>query len=422
MHPAAAARSVASLLMRRQRHRPAAITNTRRAAALATVPTPPAAPLSSCPIHLLPIVHHPLFSAPQLPPGHRFPMQVFRRIHDRLLASKIAVPEQIVRPDGDGALPTDEDLSLVHSREYLSALSSGTLDPQRARRIGFGLDAFKDPLLMRRTRAEAEGTLLTARLALERGLAVATAGGTHHAFRAEGSGFCVVCDLAYAATRLILEGKASRVAIVDLDVHQGDGTAAIFEQEDEEEQDGARQGGGGGGEGAALVRDRVFTFSAHAASNFPARKRRSTLDLPLADGTGDAEYLSRVADALQTVLEWLQQPPPLSSPPDDAAAPPPPPLVLYDAGVDIHADDHLGRLNISDDGLRRRELLVLDTFLAAGIPVAGLVGGGYSDSLDELAERHCHLHRAALRMWREYELGAVARAGAVPAAAAAAAV
>jgi acetoin utilization deacetylase AcuC-like enzyme len=381
-------------------------------------------------------------------------MQVFQRIHDRLLASGDVVPEQVVAPAcDDGASPTDAELARVHTPEYLSALSGPRgLDPVRTRRIGFGADAFspsssspsggggggggRRDLLMRRTRAEVAGTLLAARLALERGLAVATAGGTHHARAGSGAGFCVVNDLAYAAATLVAEGAVGKVLICDLDVHQGDGTASIFS---------AGRGGGGAGGGSddsssgsggssgsssatgdgydapspvpAWIKARVFTLSVHAASNFPARKEASSLDVPLRDGCADAEYLGAVAGALERAAAWLEEAPPppaggggASSP---AAPPPPlhPSLVLYDAGADVHADDSLGRLALTDDGMRRREMLVLDAFLARGVPVAGVVGGGYAPDLGVLAERHMHLHRAALRMWDMYGLGAAGAAG-----------
>lgn len=470
MHQLAAARGVAGLLMRPRPRLPFLLAP--RAPTL--TPTPPlrtptprhrtsassssSAAKTTSSADLLSVVHHPLFSAPLLPPGHRFPMQVFQRIHDRLLASGDVLPAQIHAPQGDGFSPTDDELANVHTREYLAALSGPEgLDAARARRIGFGADAFsaeaggRRALLMRRTRAEVAGTLLTARLALERGLAVCTAGGTHHAKADTGGGYCVVNDLAYAAAGLVAEGAVGKIAIVDLDVHQGDGTAAIFSggaggaggRADDDssgsgngDDDGRRSGDGGsddggGSEGSSpvppWVRARVFTLSVHAASNFPARKEASSLDVPLPDGCGDADYLCAVAGALDRVLEWLQEREEGEDGKSAPLVPPPlhPCLVLYDAGVDVHASDALGRLSVSDAGLRRRDALVLDFFLAHGVPVAGVVGGGYADDLDVLAERHMHLHRAALEMWEMHGLAERERRGrageAVAAAAAAAA-
>eukprot|EP00775_Hariotina_reticulata_P004752 gene4752-5002_t len=295
-------------------------------------------------------------------------MPVFDRIYQRLLEQGIIhssvnnlfayglclhvmpIGSQVHVPP---ALPSDGDLALVHCPQYLEAFSSCSLDDVRVRRIGFG-PATRTQLLIDRTKAEVAGTLLTAQLALQHGLACNTAGGTHHAFADFGSGFCILNDLAYTAHVLLAQGAVQRVLVVDLDVHQGDGTAAMC----------SGQPG-------------IFTLSVHAESNFPARKQQSSLDLGLPDGLGDAGYLSAVAE---------------------------PDLVLYDAGVDVHERDGLGRLAVSDAGLLRRELLVLDTCLSAGVSVAGYVGGGYDRDLDVLAERHMVLHRAALQMWKEHGL------------------
>ncbi|PNH03939.1 hypothetical protein TSOC_009972, partial [Tetrabaena socialis] len=310
----------------------------------------------------LPIVYHPDYSSPIMPPGHRFPMAIFRRIYEMVLEQGIGTLAQVHTPD---RLPTDEELLMVHDPEYLRAFSECRLDDERVRRIGFGAAVTRSPVLVRRTKAEVAGTLLTARLALRHGLAVNTAGGTHHAFPAHGSGYCILNDLAVASEALLAEGLVRRVLILDLDVHQGDGTAAIFSG-----------------------RPEVFTLSVHAQSNFPTRKQRSTLDVGLPDGTADGPYLAVVAEQLPAVLRDFR-----------------PDLVLYDAGVDTHESDALGRLALSDEGLRRRELLVLDTCLGFGVPVAGCVGGGYDDDLDVLARRHLHLHRAAAELWAQYGLG-----------------
>lgn len=306
----------------------------------------------------LPIVYHPLYSAPKLAQNHRFPMAVFERIAARILHEGIARSEDYHCPTH---FPSREQLLTVHSKQYVDHFLSGTLDEHQKRRIGFG-NVTSERLLIDRTLAEVAGTLLTAELALEHGLACNTAGGTHHAFPSFGSGFCILNDLAITADLLVKQEKAQRVLILDLDVHQGDGTAACF------------QG-----------RKDVFTLSVHAESNFPAKKQKSHMDVGLRDGTGDDEYLSRVAEILPGILQEFK-----------------PDLVLYDAGVDIHVGDDLGRLSISDEGLERREYLVLDTCLACGTPVAGFVGGGYAEDLDVLADRHITLHRVASELWRQY--------------------
>jgi acetoin utilization deacetylase AcuC-like enzyme len=218
--------------------------------------------------------------------------------------------------------------------------------------------------LIARTKAEVAGTTLCARLALECGLSCSTAGGTHHAHRSFGSGFCIVNDLAVTTEVLLSEGKVKRVLILDLDVHQGDGTASIFEG-----------------------RPDVFTLSVHAEKNFPARKQASTLDIGLQDGVEDDEYVGRVAEALGSVLPSFR-----------------PDLVLYDAGVDVHKDDELGKLSLSDEGIFRRDSLVLDSCMASGIPIACFVGGGYHSCLNTLADRHILLHRAASQLWLDHEL------------------
>lgn len=249
-------------------------------------------------------------------------MAVFERIYQTLLSESIIAPEQVHIPRH---LPSRETILLAHEPEYVDSFLSGSLDSHRIRRIGFG-DVTNSQVLIDRTLSEISGTILTAELALDHGIAVNCAGGTHHAFPDAGSGYCILNDIAITAELLLANKKVKRVLVLDLDVHQGDGTAVMF------------QG-----------RNDVFTLSIHAEANFPARKQASHLDIGLADGTSDDEYLSVVADALTSVIQTFK-----------------PDLVLYDAGVDIHADDSLGRLSITDEGLHRRELLVFDTCLAAG--------------------------------------------------------
>jgi acetoin utilization deacetylase AcuC-like enzyme len=243
----------------------------------------------------------------------------------------------------------------VHDFAYVDAFAAGTLDGKAMRRIGL---PWSEPLV-ERTRAAVAGTLLAARLALRHGVACNTAGGTHHAHPDFGSGFCIFNDLAVAAKRLTTDGTVERVLIVDLDVHQGDGTAR------------------------ALADDRsVFTFSMHSGKNFPFRKQHSDLDVELDDGLGDEEYLRVLADTLPGLLEEAR-----------------PDLVLYDAGVDPHREDRLGRLELTDEGLARRDRFVLEQCLARGVPVAGVIGGGYSSDHRHLARRHTIIHREAHRAY-----------------------
>ncbi|DBA88559.1 hypothetical protein WJX79_002699 [Trebouxia sp. C0005] len=308
----------------------------------------------------LPIIHHPAYSKPQLPDGHRFPMGVFQRVHDLLIEDQVIQASQVHVPAG---IATDDQLHMVHDKDFVARFSNGTLSEAEVRRIGFG-EVTRHPDLIERTKAEVAGTLLTAELALQHGLACNTAGGTHHAFPSFGSGFCILNDLAVTAEVLLHRNAVDRVLILDLDVHQGDGTAFIF------------QG-----------RKDVFTLSMHAANNFPARKQNSTLDVPLPDGMEDDDYLRTVAEVVSGVLQDFR-----------------PDLVLYDAGVDPHADDKLGRLKLTDNGLMRREMQVLDSVMAAGIPIAGNIGGGYHPDLTVLARRHCLLHWAATQMFVDHKL------------------
>jgi len=302
-----------------------------------------------------PLVYHPAYSVP-LPDGHRFPMQKFRLLKERLEQLELALPGQIHQP-----LPVPRRwLELVHGRRYHEAFARGRLSRQELRRIGLPVSW----PLVRRSWTAVGGTVLTARLALRHGLACHLAGGTHHAFPVHGSGFCIFNDLAVAARVLLAEGRVRQVLVVDLDVHQGDGTAAIFAAE-----------------------PRVFTFSMHGASNFPLHKQVSDRDLALEDGVGDDAYLRALQHALPDLLDRVR-----------------PDLVLYNAGVDPHRDDRLGRLDLSDDGLHRRDWMVIDAALRRRIPVATVIGGGY-DHLDALVERHTLVVRAADALARIHAIG-----------------
>ncbi len=295
---------------------------------------------------MLPIVHHPAY-APAVSPDHRFPMDKFRRVMQLLLDDGIVNPAKALRPE-----PAPRWwLERVHDRAYVEKILNQTLDPKRARRIGLPITE----AVAARALAANGGTMLTARLALDHGLACNTAGGSHHAFAEEGSGFCVFNDVAVAATLLLEEGLIERALIVDLDVHQGDGTAKIFENE-----------------------PRVFTFSMHCRTNFPARKQTSDLDIALEPGTGDEAYLRCLSAALPDLIA--------SHRPD---------LVFFNAGVDPHSEDKLGRLNLSDEGLFKRERFVLETCAASGTPTACVMGGGYAPDLNRLAFLHTILFRVA---------------------------
>lgn len=296
---------------------------------------------------MLPIVHHPAYRA-ETPVGHRFPMGKFARLAEVLLEEGLA-PGGFEQPEP----ASFETIRRAHDAGYARAVFDCALPREAERRIGLPIT----PSVVMRSRAAVAGTVLTARLALRGGLACNTAGGSHHAARGHGAGFCVFNDVAVAAATLLAERAVGRVLVVDLDVHQGDGTAEMFAGD-----------------------DRVFTLSVHAAKNFPARKVAGDLDVELADGTEDEAYLRAVAEVLPGVLERAR-----------------PDLVFYNAGVDPHRDDKLGRLSLSDEGLAARDRYVLARCRERAIPVAGVIGGGYAPDIDALARRHATLHREAWR-------------------------
>jgi acetoin utilization deacetylase AcuC-like enzyme len=282
-------------------------------------------------------------------------MAKFRLLHQLLLDQGLARTEQMVQP-----LPAPRRwLELVHGQRYHQAFARGELSHQEQRRIGLPATT----PLVQRTWLAVGGTVLTARLALQHGLACHLAGGTHHAYPDHGSGFCIFNDCAVAARVLLAEGCVQQLMVIDLDVHQGDATAAIFAEE-----------------------PRVFTFSAHCQSNFPLRKQTSNVDLPLDDGLGDDDYLLAIGDLIPNLLDQVK-----------------PDLVLYNAGVDPHRNDRLGKLCLSSTGLLNRDRLVLDACLRRSIPVATVIGGGYDD-LDPLVQRHGLVFRAAKEQARLHGL------------------
>ncbi|MCB0210534.1 MAG: histone deacetylase [Anaerolineae bacterium] len=298
----------------------------------------------------LPVIYHPDYVTP-LPPEHRFPMPKFGMVYRLLLRDGLITPQQIHQP----VIASPQLLEQVHTPDYIDAFCRGTLDVKAQRRIGL---PWSDNLVTR-TRTAVGGTVLTAQLALKYGLACNTAGGTHHAFPDFGSGFCIFNDLAVAARTILAAGLAEKILIVDLDVHQGDGTAVVFQND-----------------------PAVFTFSVHCEKNFPFRKQHSDRDIGLPEGTADAAYLKVLADHLPNLLNQVR-----------------PDLVLYDAGVDPHQADRLGKLALTDEGLFKRDKFVLESCLFHGYPVATVVGGGYSKDVTVLAYRHILLFRAALELF-----------------------
>ena len=272
-----------------------------------------------------------------LPPGHRFPLAKYARLRERIAAR---VPDLLaVAPAA-----TDGELGHAHDAAYVMATSAGTLGADAQRRIGFPWS----PEMVERSRRSAGATLAACRTALATGCAVNLAGGTHHAHRDFGAGFCVFNDAAVAARAMQAEGRIRRAIVVDLDVHQGDGTASIF-----------------AGDAS------VFTFSIHGRDNFPFRKAASDLDIELADGTGDDAYLSALQTGLQRALDRAR-----------------PQLAIYLAGADPYAGDRLGRLALTKAGLAARDRAVLDALQVLGVPVAIAMAGGYADDVDDVVDIH----------------------------------
>jgi acetoin utilization deacetylase AcuC-like enzyme len=283
-----------------------------------------------------------------LPPGHPFPISKYPLLKDRLVGEGLLSVGDLIEPE---ALDRDT-LGLVHTAAYLHKLESSGLSAAEQRRLGL---PWSEALWLR-SRLASGGTLAAARAALDDGIAGNLAGGTHHAFADHGEGFCVVNDVAVAVAKLRVEGTIERAAIIDLDVHQGNGTAAIFEGTDQ-----------------------VFTFSMHGERNYPAQKMRSNLDVALKDGVGDGEYLDLLERDLPSVLSRSE-----------------PDLAFYLAGVDVAAGDRYGRLALSEEGVRARDAAVIEAVRRRGIPLVIVLGGGYAATRAHTAELHAHAFREAL--------------------------
>jgi len=306
--------------------------------------------LSGSMIFMISLVTHPQYSYP-FPASHRFPMEKFGLLHQYLQEQGHATAANTFRP---GAARLDV-LQLAHCPDYLQRFIHNRQSPAEIRRMGL---PWREGLV-RRTMISPNGTLLTAKLALQNGIACHLAGGTHHAHRDFASGFCILNDLAVTSLTLLAQKKIQRVLIFDCDVHQGDGTANILAGE-----------------------DRAFTCSVHCEKNFPARKARSDLDVDIVKGAGDDEYLTQVVQAFYLSLD--------KSRPD---------LVLYDAGVDVYEGDPLGLLNISLAGIRQRDREILQICRNKGLPIATVIGGGYDDDRLALAKRHAIVTEEAFSVW-----------------------
>jgi len=295
---------------------------------------------------MTPLVFHPIYSQLDLPERHRFPIEKYVGIRDELIRRGVD-PSRFVKPKP----VSDEVLRSFYSADYVSVLTRGELDKKAMRRIGFPWSA----QLIERTRTAVAGTQLTAMLALKEGRALNLTGGYHHAFNDFGSGFCLFNDLYIAAKTMQEDQNIENVLIVDLDVHQGDGTAKLAENDND-----------------------IFTLSIHGEKNFPYRKQQSDLDIGLEKGTGDDEYLSTLEEALALAQRQFQ-----------------PDAIIYDAGVDVHINDDLGHLNISTEGVYQRDCLVFALAERLGVPIAAVIGGGYQRDIAALVDVHIQLYRAA---------------------------
>jgi acetoin utilization deacetylase AcuC-like enzyme len=285
-----------------------------------------------------------------LPSGHRFPMAKYARLRHRVAAELTGVRLRVP------PAATDLELLRAHEAGYVARVTAGTLPPAAARRIGFPWS----PQMIERSRRSVGATIAAARAALDEGVGVNLAGGTHHAHAGLGQGFCVFNDVAVAIRAMQAEGRTRRCAVVDCDVHQGDGTAAIFAGDAE-----------------------VFTFSVHGAANYPFRKEQSSLDTALPDGAGDADYLAAVAEGVAAALAHD------------------PELVFYVSGADPYEGDRLGRLRVTRDGLAERDRLVFAALRRAGVPVAVTMAGGYAADVDDTVAIHFTTVRTALDHWLE---------------------
>ena len=292
---------------------------------------------------MLPIINHPDYVA-QIGDDHKFPIKKFGELF-KLLKNDRIVSEKNLHIPSPASL---EDLARVHTHEYIEKISNLTLSQEEEKKLGFPMV----PSVRQRSFVATGGTILAAQLALNEGLACNTAGGSHHAFANSGNGYCVFNDVAVAAKKLITEHHIKNILIFDLDVHQGDGTAKIFEND-----------------------ENVFTLSIHSKKNYPLNKQLSNLDIELDEGIKDDEYLEIVFNALEEMNKKKFD------------------YVFYVAGVDVHEDDRIGKLKISTEGIKRREELVIHNFYKKRVPLCGVLGGGYNKDFNQLVYLHSLLHR-----------------------------
>lgn len=299
---------------------------------------------------MLKIAYHPIYKY-QLPEGHRFPMAKYDLLPQKLLKDGICTKTNFFEPSKVSA----KTILRIHDEIYYNSLLEVSLDRKEIRKMGFPLRNE----LVERAHYIIDGTIKGCEFALQNGIAMNIAGGTHHAYSSHVEAFCLLNDQAVAAMHLLDTKQATKILIVDLDVHQGNGTASIFENE-----------------------ERVFTFSMHGAKNYPFKKERSDLDIGLDDKTSDVEYLEILKSTLPKLLTKVQ-----------------PDFIFYLSGVDILEGDKLGRLGCSIEGCMERDLFVFETCKKHSIPVQVSMGGGYSPKIDIIIEAHSNTHKAAQKIY-----------------------
>ncbi len=299
---------------------------------------------------MLKIAFDPIYIHP-LPEGHRFPMLKYELIPAQLLHEGLISMDNLFAP----SVPSEEVICRTHEKSYWEQLRDLTLPAKEQRRTGFPLSA---QLVEREVRI-AGGTIEACHYAFDHGVAFNVAGGTHHAGSNWGEGFCLLNDQAIAANYLLNNKLASSILIIDLDVHQGNGTADIFKEE-----------------------QRVFTFSVHGANNFPFRKEKSDLDIALPDGTGDEQYLQLLEQTLPALIEQQK-----------------PDFIFYLSGVDVLATDKLGKMALSKTGCKERDRFVFEQCIKHSIPLQVSMGGGYSPNIRDIVDAHCNTYRLANELY-----------------------
>ena len=297
---------------------------------------------------MLPIINHPDYVA-QIGDDHRFPIQKFGELIKLLKKKNIATSSNTFEPSE----VSTSTLLGVHSEEYINKINNLSLNKEEIRKLGFPLVKS----VRRRSFVATGGTVLASKLAVTHKLACNTAGGSHHAFSNQGNGYCVFNDVAVATNYLKNKFKYKKILILDLDVHQGDGTAKIFEHDES-----------------------VFTVSIHSKKNYPSKKQNSNIDIELEDGMKDEEYLNIVNQLLKKIENIRFD------------------FVFYVAGVDVHFEDRLGKLNITEEGIKKREELVINTFFKKNIPLCGVLGGGYNNNFEQLVHLHSILHETCKKV------------------------